>query len=481
MPQLLLTLPDQHDHQDPTVERNERRLRAWAKELPLFNVVECTPQVQSRLSDFNAQRMPGKERVRLLEVFREAVEALFTAFDPRRLQQLPLTEEERDAVCESILALFAGVAEGYKLVLVEAHRAGRGPAKDKLALLATFRAMEQITLGLLFSYRVYGPTPPFAFLETHQLYLLAEQAGVAERPVVGGHGASTIGTLYKRVMLLTIGDPYRLEENVALLLFEHLRDYAPLAVIGPAGAEACHGRFLVDLGSDSPPHRCTEERLSEVEEPRLLDLQPVAAALEAHLASQPDSAAARLLARVVAQIRGDEQRSLPRRAASREVLLACGVGAICSLLQGGNPPEGTWQVVNESANGYMLARTPPLGGELRVGDLAAVLERGEEQPQIAVIRWIRNARGGRVETGVEILPGAPSPVRCQRLDLDLTADCIFLPEVQALGITVSLIAPKGLYAIDQPLELTAPNRRLLIRAGTLLMETTCFDRFELAR
>ena len=37
---LNLSIPEQHDYNDPTVERDVERLQAWLTDLPLMDVVE---------------------------------------------------------------------------------------------------------------------------------------------------------------------------------------------------------------------------------------------------------------------------------------------------------------------------------------------------------------------------------------------------------------------------------------------------------
>lgn len=478
---LLLTVPDQHSYQDPAVERNPRRVQAWVNELPLLNLAVAVPMLLEALENCNAQRMPAKERIALLEQYRKPVEAIFISFDRRRLEQDIPNTTAKDRLKEQLALLFNTLAEGYKLVLLEGHRQGRRLDKDPLLLMAAYRALEQIILGILHAFRLYGPLPPFAYMELHQIYALAEAQGVADTPL-HKHDQDklrTIGALYKRLMLIAIGDPYHLGEGEAFKLFQALEPIAPLCVIGtqlPETGPEQEGRFLIDLHGDSPPQAC--ERDGFAEEPRVLDVRGVAAALPGYSRSEHLPRLRRLLPKLSVT----QRRSLNRRPVNREIAIAIGITAVHALLLGRGKSE-RWQVVNESAHGYLL-RNNGLESLLCVGEVLAIRDpRDGDRPMLAVTRWMRQGKGGHVETGIEVIPGEPSAVNVEIDGKEQAIPGLTLPAAPALGLPASLIVLKGrIYSRDKVTLISRTGGlklRLAMQAGEALMTTEAIERIAL--
>ncbi|QKQ28008.1 hypothetical protein [Candidatus Reidiella endopervernicosa] len=119
---LLLTTPDQHNYDDPSVDLKERALNRWLNELPLFNYSDTARQIRERLEAFNAQKMPIKQRINLLELYRKPVERLFSAVDIKQLIKQIQQSDEQNEFIDQVGLLFATLADGYKLVVMEGYR-----------------------------------------------------------------------------------------------------------------------------------------------------------------------------------------------------------------------------------------------------------------------------------------------------------------------------------------------------------------------
>jgi hypothetical protein len=488
---LILTIPDQHDLADPTVERNPRRLRRWLDDLPLMNLRESAHRVIQALEPLNEQRIPPRERLELLDAYRVPVRKLFMTGSPAGLRQMPMAKARRVQAIEDLERLCLALAGGYKVVVKALHRE---TGKQEGALLRSLQgAVEQLGLALVHSYRYHRPVPAFVFLELHQLYRLVRARGLLDAPA-DASGVSLSGH-YHGVMLLALCDPFHLPEGMADQYHRTLLRYAALARIVP-GAQwegNGEGRCLLDLQSDSPPRLCVRLGVPvDADDPYRLDLRPALAAMHRQLlglsAEQrpqaPETALLRMLLPEVPQ--GDPRRS-PRRADGRWLDVVTGLEGIHDCLRHREAGDATGatanlRVVDSSAEGMRLSWPQAAPGEVRVGELLAVLtDSGEQLPrlQLGLVRWVRSERNGSTELGLELLAGRASAVHCRALDAAPAAapwHCLFLPS--SGGNSAGLLAPKELYQEGRQLSLQVGTREIRVRAARRVMDTACIDLFE---
>ena len=523
MDTLLLSTPSQHDFQDPAVELNRKRLEAWLRELPLLNLGACVGMLRQALGPLNRQALPDKDRLRLLELYREPANSLFTSFDHTRLRQMPLSSEQRKQLKESVGSLCLDLAAGYKIAVKHGFESGHSPARDPDLLLALQRAMEQIAHALLHSYRVYSAPPEHAYLELHQLYRFAEHHKVLDRPFASNPGNQTLLQFYQQHMLLAIADPFRLAEDEAVKLLRLLHPYAAACRLLTDGACAPpEGRFLIDLDADQVPRACAKlEPDSPPRAPRILDVNQAMANAQAalvRLTGKYDLRSVeerRLLNLLLPHLNGSYARAVPRTAVQREIKLAMGITAMHYFLSDDGrhladslaPSEygievrdleseseaaytlESWLIVNESVKGYLLTRPRKGTGDILVGDVVGVAVTppggGRSFLTLAVIRWMRGGRNEQVEIGAEIIPGNPVGMRCRPLDQANEAadicDGLLLPEVSVLNIPPTLLIPKKIYSRGRRLRIDTPAQTLVVEAGHLVMDTACFDRFQFSR
>ena len=106
MDPLRLSLPEQHNYTDPTVERDVDRLRDWLTNLPLMDVVETVRLVLGALDALNEQKLPAKQRFQYLEIYRATVQRLYVTVDPLHLRQLALNKQQRQEAIDRVERLF---------------------------------------------------------------------------------------------------------------------------------------------------------------------------------------------------------------------------------------------------------------------------------------------------------------------------------------------------------------------------------------
>jgi hypothetical protein len=508
MDSLRLSIPEQHNYTDPTVERDIGRLHHWLTNLPLMDVVETVRLVHGALDALNEQKLPAKQRFQHLEVFRATAQRLFVTLDPLHLRQLALSKQQRQEAIDGVEQLFLGMAGGYKLIVVERYQASGEGTPEPLLGHAINRALEQLGYSLLDSYRFYRALQPQLIAEMHQLYRLARHQGLLGDCVDEGDEqapAASISMLYHTSMLLSLTDPFRLAEGEVSLLFDVLMQHVDKCRIIPGNSwmGSGEGLFLVELGGDRIPVPCnTLEPPVTASDPHLLDATAVLSAVRERLAKAParirmQSPEAMVLRRLLPEAQGVDKRTEQRHPDSRWVELLLGVSDIHQhLLRSANKAPGslagdsggptadliTCRVLDSSENGMKLAWDGCGAGDARVGDLLGIMaEQGARQSlALAMIRFIRVYREGGMEAGVQLMPGGLGAVTCHANDQPDKAGvrALFMHANEAEQFTATLIAGKGLYEEGRHVLIDVGGREVRARAGRRVLDSPVFDRFE---
>lgn len=508
MDSLNLSIPRQHDYNDPTVERDVVRLQHWLTNLPLMDVVETVRLVCSALRALNEQKLDARQRFQFMEVYRATAQRLFVTVDPLHLRQLALSKSQRKDAIDGIERLFASITGGYKLIVTTVYQAGVDGTPDPLLGPAINRALEQLGLSLLDSYRFYREIEPQLVAESHQLYRLARHNGllgscVDDRDEAGP--PTSIATLYQTSMLLSLTDPFRLAEGEVGLLFDVLVQHAESCRIIPGSdcSGYSEGVFLLDLGSDALPVPCAGLQMPvTAREPYLLDATMALAAVRARLTKTPakvrmQSPEAMVLRRLLPETMGAEKRREQRRPDGRWISLLRGVAGIHAYLTGAaqqgpaTPAGGRGQPVAESADcrvidasdgGMKLEWEGGGAGDACVGDLLGILEEQQGRPllQLGMIRSIRVYRKGGLEAGVQLLPGGLGAVSCYAPEqpAEVAFRALFMPASEAEQIAATLVVAKGFYAPDRQILIDVGGREVKARAGRRVLDSPVFDRFE---
>lgn len=111
-----------------------------------------------------------------------------------------------------------------------------------------------------------------------------------------------------------------------------------------------------------------------------------------------------------------------------------------------NYPTFALPIVNHSPGGYCLSWPKDVPSQLQAGELLGVQDVPEQGWSVAVVRWIRQVRGGGTQMGIELI--APHAQSCG-LQLVRKAEqnsqflrALLLPEISAISRPASLITPR---------------------------------------
>jgi hypothetical protein len=504
---LNLSIPRQHDYNDPTVERDVARLQYWLTNLPLMDVVETVRLVISALDALNEQKLDVEQRFQFMEVYRATAHRLFFTIDPVHLRQLALSKSQRKDAIDGIERLFASITGGYKLIVTEACNAGVEGNPAPLLGPAINRTLEQLGLSLLDRCRFYSEVQPLLVAESHQLYRLARHYGLLDSCIDSNTDTDTsasIATIYQTSMLLSLTDPFRLAEGEVDLLFDVLLQHAQFCRIVPGShwSGTGEGLFLIDLKSDALPLPCAglQEPVAG-KESYILDATAALAAVRERLAKTPaklrmQSPEAMLLRRLLPETAGVDKRREQRNPDGRWINLLRGVEHTHDYLvyvaqRGSDSAAESRQqaietaecrVLDSSDSGMKLAWEGGGAGDARVGDLLGIIEvqYGRESIKLGMIRSIRVYRKGGMEVGLQVMPGGLGAVSCRAAGQadNLAVRALFMPASDDERIAATLVVSKGFYTEGGRLLIDVGGREVCARAGRCVIDSPVFDRFE---
>ncbi|WP_372873584.1 molecular chaperone [Pseudomonas sp.] len=111
-------------------------------------------------------------------------------------------------------------------------------------------------------------------------------------------------------------------------------------------------------------------------------------------------------------------------------------------------PTFALPIVNHSPGGYCLSWPKEVPSQLQAGELLGVQDSPEQGWSVAVVRWIRQVRGGGTQMGIELI--APHAQACglqllRRTKAEHNSQylrTLLLPEISAISRPATLITPR---------------------------------------
>jgi len=508
MDSLNLTIPRQHDYNDPTVERDIARLQYWLTNLPLMDVVETVRLAIGALDALNEQKLDAEQRFQFLEIYRDTAHRLFVTVDPLHLRQLALSKSQRKDAIDGVERLLVALTGGYKLIVAQLYHAGGSGKPDPLLGPAINRSLEQLGFSLLDSYRFYSEVQSSLVTESHQLYRLARHYGLLDSSIENNTDtdeSASIAAVYQTSMLLSLTDPFRLAEGEVGLLYDVLLQHAQSCRIIPGSqwSGSGEGLFLINLDSDDLPVSCAGlQSPVDVKESYILDATVALAAVRERLAKTPakvrmQSPEAMVLRRLLPETAGMDKRKEQRNPDGRWINLLRGVENIhgwlvraaqkgsdsaTDIMQQADIETAACRVLDSSDGGMKLAWEGGGVGDARVGDLIGIIEGQHQRESIGLgmIRSIRVYRKGGMVVGLQLMRGGLGAVSCHAPDEPETTAirALFMPASEDEQIAATLVASKGFYNEKRQLLIDVGGREVRARAGRCVVDSPVFDRFE---
>lgn len=261
-------------------------VQRWLAGLPKLNDQLAFEAVLGKLEEANRSRLAPELRLEIAECLIGQVEYQTEALS-RRTEHLefPLSDQER-IVCARVQRLLAEQCFSYKRVVLDL--AVRQPDDTTLVPLreALLQAVRLLALRILHAFSVYMPAAPGVWGELHRLYHYAERIDVA-RTRVEHLADQSIGDIYKRIVLLSLANPFHLMQGEVRGAYEKLAKWAlacrirhPEEYPSEAPSAFYAQRFYVDLATDAAPTYGFIGDQSPPVDARVLDIQPVVQIVE---------------------------------------------------------------------------------------------------------------------------------------------------------------------------------------------------------
>lgn len=504
MPPLNLSIPAERDTTN-SIELNESLLRHWLDKLPKNNLPQLIEIYQDALQRFNRNQVPLKNRMLLLDMYRGPLNQLLFTLTPAELRRQIRDSDTRQHIIAGLGELLNELAVGYKIVIVEAGQVKANLDRNPLGHMAIYRTCEQLSYLALHHYKFYRSVPPRLFQECHQLYLLCDLAGVADKPpfVTSQYQASdSVAERYAQIMLLSISNPFGMQSGDVLTAYKLLRSLAGFAEIAPlpTASSPIAGQFYINCLSDRTPLPSILPNLEKDQRPPtlMLNTKPVLIAVDNLFQRKDhelDAQQLQLIRQLAPFLNTSYQRKQPRVAftGSKQAYLAVGLPAIHQALQkrqqlGESPTDGIsgpWEILNKNDFGFLLSRYLPDGSrDLQVGDFVGIMQISDtDHPalaRLALIRWLRTDDQGLCKVGVALMEGEPLAVHYAADDNETTLHPgLLIPELPRLHQPASLVTTQGVFRNGRSLTVKTGKKRFSfnIIADQLLTQNADFERF----
>lgn len=286
-----LAIPAQQSADKTSFDVRPKFMEKWITSLPMANLGETSRLVFKAVVEINRLDITVTQRYKAMELLRKPchyiVESLEKHFTGR---PLPLNKRNRK-ISELARALLSELAVGYKIIARQTELSSRPDLK--LLTLALHRAMSYQGLLLLRSYQAYAPYPRGIWKELHTIYHFIESYDLLNKvikdPLNLLPGNSSIDTLYKKILLLSLSMPYRLhrgEIDKVCSLLNQFVTFTRLDKITEGSPPA--GLFIIDLDSDNQPGYLAMHNSNDYLSCRLLNTSEMVININEKLQS-PDS------------------------------------------------------------------------------------------------------------------------------------------------------------------------------------------------
>ena len=280
-----LQLPHRKKPDNHSFNTGPAALTAWLDDLPLINTGESLGLLSSALQQINTLRLPPNNRREALERFASPVICVTDALKKKFLDKsLPLKGNKLVSATQT-LELFNALATGYRILAEDLRSKNRD--KPQLAI-ALHRALRYLSEILLTSYRIYIQYPEGLWKTINMLYALADEHHITGQAVTDitlqAPTTSTIETVYKQLLLLSLACPYRLRQNEIRFVYNTLLDWADSSQLHHLDGEKTHGLFSINLQSDAPPsYRDLNDGGASDPHTRILDTNAMASRMRKEL------------------------------------------------------------------------------------------------------------------------------------------------------------------------------------------------------
>jgi hypothetical protein len=234
-------------------------LAAWLDKLHSADVEKSASRVLEVIRKYNrSQLVPAVRFQYLVTLIPIISEFKDTLRDRYRGSLFPLNEKSR-LKAEIVHSFMQELAYGFKITITDIAGDNKNlRSAEKMLYQSVFYAANYLAELLLVGYLVYMPEPECLWGELHRLYQFSREEkfhnSELKLEVNGFDSGQTVEHVYKKIILLSLGNPYHLMEGEAAKVYNLLDKWVLHSQLIPREkVKFLAGRFYVDLATEAPP------------------------------------------------------------------------------------------------------------------------------------------------------------------------------------------------------------------------------------
>ncbi|MCU7840280.1 MAG: hypothetical protein KZQ82_05505 [Candidatus Thiodiazotropha sp. (ex Lucinoma annulata)] len=370
-----LRVPDQISPVGTPFFLDDKRVAAWARELPVANVGETSRLLFQTLREFNRTRIASVKRINSAEKLREPMNYVASNLNKHYLGiRFPLREKAHKIAILN-RELHSGMATAYKAAIIDLVMESQGVPDLPHLTLAIHRCISYLSRVILQSVVVYDPYPKRTWRELHILHRLASRYEIGSKTVEDSFEPngkkSSIDEIYCRCLLFSLASPYKLRQKENIQVFDTLLEWSRYALFYTY--ENAPEDFSITIRQDTDLAPSHEPKIHDTDSKYLLilDASPLLSSLREQFNDTPekhhslfgiDELDKGLIRQLIMLWSKAQKRAFVRTKLNFELRIAVGLRSVYKLITLGDRPssiddkdadDGTW-IETQFAHGNEL-------------------------------------------------------------------------------------------------------------------------------
>lgn len=231
-------------------------MRSWLNDLELLGSSRALEALTERYTEFANSQDSASDRMERLEFCRPNLSRRITDLQTDFIRRTAAELARDKGVLRSLDQLLSQAAAAYRSVLDAQN------VSDEQRLVAAYRTSVYLAARIFLGFMSYRDPKPGHWKSLHQLYLLAEQGGFARTEIPeaareqGGLADPSIENVYKRILIIDSGNPFRMLREEAAQAFTFLSKSVGHSHVEPVTEHALEkGSYYVVLTDDRGARR----------------------------------------------------------------------------------------------------------------------------------------------------------------------------------------------------------------------------------
>ena len=250
-----ISVPDIQQHKLSFCDSSLDGFENWAKNLPMANVGAAAKMLYQATRELNITQIKPSYRYKMLEIIRFQVYGVCELLGKRFLQQSVMLNDNDLKIVTLAQTLQNQLATGYKRIVLDEIQEPSKKSEKKLLTFAIHRALTDLSQTILRSMQLYSAAPKNAWLEIHQLYLMADEKQIQQYSVKDSRAkyvaSSSIKDAYLRILLMGCSKPNQLRQVDLVNLYAATEVWTSLVNLSH-GSDA-QALFLFNQHQDTVP------------------------------------------------------------------------------------------------------------------------------------------------------------------------------------------------------------------------------------